>query len=54
MNLARFEREILARAKIAVRNMDLKRADIMEWSVGEVQPRAGEVVVDPPDGLFEL
>lgn len=45
MNAAMFQKEILAAARIAVKNPDLKMRDILEWSIGEVKPCAGEVVV---------
>lgn len=45
MSLALFQREILAAARIAVKNPELKMRDILEWSIGEVKPCDGEVVV---------
>ena len=49
MNLAKFEKEILASARIAVKNKDLKRADIIEWAFGEVVPREDEVAIGLDD-----
>jgi high-affinity K+ transport system ATPase subunit B len=45
MSIALFQKEILAAARIAVKNPDLKMRDILEWSIGEVTPCDGEVVV---------
>lgn len=45
MNVAMFQKEILAAARIAVKNPELKMRDILEWSIGEVKPCDGEVVV---------
>lgn len=45
MSMASLEREILARARIALENPKLKTKDILEWSSGEVEPQAGEIVI---------
>ena len=45
MNLAMFQKQILAAARIAVKNPELKMKDIREWSIGEVKPCDGEVIV---------
>jgi hypothetical protein len=45
MNVAMFQRQILAAARIAVKNPKLKMKDILEWSIGELMPCDGEVVV---------
>lgn len=45
MSMALFQKEILAAARIAVKNPDLKMRDILEWSIGEVKPCAGEMVI---------
>ena len=45
MTMAMFQKEILAAARIAVKNPELKMRDILEWSIGEVKPCDGEVVV---------
>ena len=45
MSMALFQTKILAAARIAVKNPELKMRDILEWSIGEVKPCEGEVVV---------
>jgi hypothetical protein len=45
MNVAMFQKQILAAARIAVKNPNLKMKDILEWSIGEVKPCDGEVIV---------
>jgi hypothetical protein len=45
MSMATLEREILAQAKIAVKNPKLKMKDVLEWSTGDVKPQDGEVAI---------
>jgi hypothetical protein len=45
MSMATLELEILAQAKLAVKNPKLKMKDILEWSTGNVTPRDGEVLI---------
>lgn len=43
--MATLEREILAQAKLIVKNPILKMKDIFEWSTGDVKARDGEVAL---------
>ena len=49
MSMATLEREILKRARMALRNPKLRMKDILEWSTGEVIAHEGEVVIWLPD-----
>jgi hypothetical protein len=49
MHVINLEKEILARTRIAVRNMSLKRVEIVEWAFGDICPRKDEVVVSLPE-----
>jgi len=53
MSMATLERAVLAGARVVLNNRKLKKADIQEWSTGEIEPHDGEVVVRVPDpGVF--
>ncbi len=49
MSLATLEREILAQAKIKLKNPKLKMKDILEWATSEPKPQDGEVLVSLPN-----
>lgn len=49
MSMATLEREILAQAKIALKNPKLKMKDIFEWSTGDCHGKPEEVIVHLPD-----
>jgi hypothetical protein len=49
MSMATLERVILQNARTVLNNPKLKMANILEWSTGEVKPRAGEIIVRIPD-----
>lgn len=45
MSLATLERKIVDAARKELRNPKLRRKDLIEWSTGEVEPQAGEIVL---------
>lgn len=55
MSWATLERAVLAGAKVAFNNRNLRLKDIQEWSTGELKPHEGEVVLYVPDpGVFVI
>jgi len=49
MSLATLERKIVDAARRELRNPKLRRKDLMEWSTGEIEPQAGEIVLHLAD-----
>lgn len=49
MSMATLEREILAQAKLLLKNPKLRMKDILEWSTGVVVPRKDEIEFRLPD-----
>lgn len=49
MSMATLERAVLAGARVVLNNQKLKKADIQEWSTGEIEPHDGEVIVHVRD-----
>lgn len=53
MSMATLERAVLAGAKVLFANPKLRKADIQEWSSGNIVPHLGEVAAYVPDpGVF--
>lgn len=45
MSMRSLESAVLAGAKFVFNNSRLRLKDIVQWSTGEIEPRAGEVVL---------
>lgn len=48
MSFSTLGREVLRESRAALNNRKLRKADILEWSTGNVQAEDGEIVVKLP------